>query len=336
MESQRLLSIDFFRGCAIVSMIIVNLGGAGFAMLSHSAWDGWTFADTIFPFFLWIMGVSMVFSFSRRMREGQDRKQLVLHIARRALIIFAIGILFNFFTSGFSFSTFRIMGVLQRIGLTYFFAGISLMYLKPRSQLALAAGLLAAYWINLAAYPMTPGQNMPALIDSIVLKGHMWTSTADPEGLLSTIPAIASVILGALSGYILTGIQPMRRKFYTIFATGVGLVILGYLFSIWLPFNKQLWTSSFAVLMAGLAAMLFSLTYWLIEIKYWRRWAVPFSLFGRNAIVLYIISLIFALAYYKFNLPHNLIIQLQAALTNVMVIYLLAYAMYRKRIFVKI
>ncbi|MBP1658594.1 MAG: Heparan-alpha-glucosaminide N-acetyltransferase, partial [Bacteroidetes bacterium] len=221
-SKQRLISLDAFRGATIAGMILVNNPGtwnAIYPQLRHAAWHGWTFTDFIFPFFLWIVGVAMTLSFARRVEEGADKSQLLLHVFRRALIIFGLGLFLNGFPFGlvsthdFSWATIRIPGVLQRIAICYLIASIIFMYTGVKGQIGWVIGLLVSYWLMVKLIPvpgfgtgiLEPTGNLCWYIDSQLLAGHTWRGAPvpgfDPEGILSTIPAIATTLLGVLTGH---------------------------------------------------------------------------------------------------------------------------------------
>ncbi len=298
----RLLSLDVFRGATIAAMLLVNNPGtwsALYAPLRHAEWHGWTFTDTIFPFFLWIVGVSMTLSFARRLGRGDGRAALLLHVCRRSAILFLLGIFLAGFPR-FDFSTIRIPGVLQRIAVCYLCAAVIYLFSRLRGQLLWTAGLLGIYWVLMKLVPV-PGYgagvlekigNFAQYIDSIMLSGHMWSQSKvwDPEGIVSTIPAIATTLLGVLTGRILQARVAPAEKTAWIFIAGNTLMLAGAVMSLWLPVNKSLWTSSYAVLMAGLAANCFAFCYWVIDVKGWRRWTQPLVAYGMNAILIFVLA----------------------------------------------
>lgn len=311
MNSQRLVSLDAFRGATVAAMLLVNNPGswsALYAPLEHAPWDGWTPTDLIFPSFLWIVGVSLTLSFARRIERGDDRAALLRHLLGRAAIIFGLGLLLASFPFGllpahhFSLAKLRIPGVLQRIALCYAFAGAICLRVNWRGQLAWIVGLLGGYWLLLKCVPvpgygagvLTPTGNLAWWIDSHVLAGHTWSGAPapgfDPEGILSTMPAIATTLLGALTGHWLRTSRTENAKTIGLFAGGAVLLALGALMDRWLPINKNLWTSSFTVFMAGWATVIFATCYWLIDVRGLRRWSTPFVMFGMNAIVLFVLS----------------------------------------------
>jgi predicted acyltransferase len=301
-DTGRLLSLDVFRGATIASMMLVNNPGnwnAVYPPLRHSPWHGWTFTDTIFPFFLWIAGVSMTLSFAKRLERGDSRARLLKHTLQRAATIFLLGMFLNLFPL-FQFSTVRIPGVLQRIGICYLIAGVIFLFTSLRGQIIWAGGLLLVYCALMKLVPV-PGfgagvlekeGNFAQYIDQLVLSGHMWASskTWDPEGIVSTLPAIATVLFGILTGHLLRwNLTPESRTAW-LMVMGNGLMGAGLIWAWWLPINKPLWTSSYSLLMAGMAANVFGCCYWLIDIKGYRRWARPLAIYGMNAIMVYVLA----------------------------------------------
>jgi len=393
----RLMSLDVFRGVTIASMLLVNNPGTWSAIyppLEHSAWHGWTFTDTIFPFFLWIVGVAIPLSTSRRIEAGQSRGELFRHALRRTVIIFALGFFLNsllFFIDGsilkLGFSAWlreyltgvRIPGVLQRIAVCYLVAFVIFLRSSIRGQVIWTLGLLASYWL-LAAFAPFPvevhgqtrwisgvlekGANFPAFIDNLLLNGHMIArhvfkagGTWDPEGIVSTLPAIASCLLGILTGHLLRTKRSDAEKTAWLMVGGAVLMWLGLLMDLALPINKYLWTSSYAVFMAGLAMVCFGVYYWLVDVQGWRKWAQPFAVYGMNAIALFVLSGVVGRIMLAVKIPasRESSINLQAwlfdtlfaplaspmnasllwAITYVVAFYLIAWGMYRKHWFVK-
>ena len=294
--SDRLLSLDAFRGATIAGMILVNNSGDyahTWWPLLHQPWHGWTPTDLIFPFFLWMAGMSLVFS-----RRIGFRAALW-----RAVKLVLLGLLVNFTTGGFALPL-RWGGVLQRIGLCYLAAWAAKRWLSPRGQAVLAALLLVGYWAVMTrvvgpegfAPNLEPQTNLSAQVDRIVLSGHLyhWTKTWDPEGVLSTLPAIATALLGLLTGAWLRSGREPRPKATGFVAGGLALFVLGVLWGEaappWLlfPVNKNLWSPSFVLLTGGLAAALFGLTWWVVDVRGLRAWTGPFVTYGKNAIAVYV------------------------------------------------
>ena len=305
----RLASLDVFRGLTIAMMILVNDPGSfsdAYPQLRHAAWNGWTMTDMVFPFFLWIMGVAMTFSLARRKEKGTTTGSLILHALRRSLIIFALGIVVNGFPFGFgaafSFDTLRIPGVLQRIAICYFIVAVLVLKTTPRTQLLGAGGLLVLYWALVKLVPVPgfgPGIMNPVgclcwYVDSNLLAGHTWiwapTPGFDPEGIVSTLPAIATTIFGVITGRYLRSERSGETKAAEMFVVGYAMILAGVVADIWLPINKNCWTSSYAIFMGGWALVCFATVYWLIDVKHRGRWLEPFRIFGLNAITLYVVS----------------------------------------------
>ena len=298
--SARLLSLDAFRGITIAFMILVNNPGSWGSIywpLQHAQWDGWTPTDLVFPFFLFIVGVSITLSSARRVESGDNIPALFRNVVRRTLIIFGLGLFLNGFPF-FHLSTIRIPGVLQRIALCYFFASIIFIKTRWRTQAIVTATLLVVYWVlmktvaapGFAAGDLSKEGNLAAYIDRALMPGHIYTKVYDPEGLLSTIPAIATTLLGVLSGQLIRSKRTSLEKVAAMFVAGMAGVVLGWCLNPWFPINKALWTSSYVLFTAGLGLQLLALFYWLIEIKGYKAWAKPLVIFGVNAIAVYVLS----------------------------------------------
>lgn len=310
-SQQRLLSLDAFRGATIAGMIMVNNPGTWsdiYPQLRHAAWDGWTFTDFIFPFFLWIVGVAMTLSFAKRVEQGASKPQLLLHVFRRAVIIFGLGIFLAGFPFGllfghqFSFENIRIPGVLQRIAICYLIASAIFLWTSLRGQIAWIVGLLAAYWLMVKLIPV-PGYGAGVMqaqgglcwwVDSTVLAGHTWRGAPvmgfDPEGIVSTIPAIATTLFGVMMGHWLRSQRSAEEKTVWMFVAGEFLMLIGAILDMWLPINKNLWTSSYVIFMAGWASVIFAMFYWLMDVKGYKKWALPFNIYGMNAITVFVLS----------------------------------------------
>ena len=300
----RMTSLDVFRGLTIAGMILVNNPGtwdAIYSPLEHSKWHGWTPTDLVFPFFLFIVGVSITLALSRRAEGGGSRRDLYLKIVRRAVIIFALGLLLSDFPYNDP-ATFRIPGVLQRIAVCYLFASVIFLNTTWRAQAAITAALLLAYWAILTFVP-APGfaagdLSMPGSIASYVDRGvfgrHTWKPLYDPEGILSTTGALATTLAGVLTGqYLRTRREPLE-KVAAMFVAGTGCVVVGWAWNYWFPVNKALWTSPYVVLTTGMALQLLAACYWLVDIKRLRRWSLPFAVFGTNALAVFFLTGIFA------------------------------------------
>ena len=294
------MSLDAFRGLTIAGMVLVNNPGSWshiYWPLGHASWHGWTPTDLIFPFFLFIVGVSITLALGPRSEESADTRSLYWKIIKRALIIFGLGL----FLAGFPYfplSTIRIMGVLQRIGICYLLAAVIFLKTDLRKQLIITTALLIGYWLIMTFIP-TPGfklgdysreGSIACFIDRKVLRNHIWSQGKiyDPEGLLSTLPAIATTLLGVLTGQLLRSKRKQYEKIALMFVAGFGLIIGGWIWNLFFPINKSLWTSSYVLFTGGLAMQFLALCYWLIDMQGYRRWTKPFVVFGVNAIALFV------------------------------------------------
>jgi len=310
--SERLLSLDVFRGLTIAGMILVNNPGSWshiYPPLRHAPWNGWTPTDFIFPFFLFIVGVAMSLSFSKRIEGGDGSKRLMGKAVKRTLIIFAIGLFLNLFPF-FNFNVVRIPGVLQRIAVCYFFASIILIYANKKSQYFWTAGLLLIYWLLVKLVPvpeygagvLEPLGSLCWYVDSNLLAGHTWRGAPvpgfDPEGLVSTLPAIATVMFGNFAGDWIRSPRDHYEKVSGLFVFGVLGLLLGEILKGWLPINKNLWTSTYSIFMAGMAVIFLAMCYWFIDIKGYKRWVKPFIVFGSNAIIVFALSSLVAKLFY--------------------------------------
>lgn len=439
----RLVSLDVFRGITIAGMILVNNPGAGsqiYAPLRHATWNGWTPTDLVFPFFVFIVGVAMTFSFDRRIAQGAGRLGLFEQVIRRTVILFVLGLILNGYLSwfptwaelakpaswrimgpfvaiiiglglmfadgrpfgwpsgtwpqvrkvagwvltaaavvvfavhfdAFHQSKIRVPGVLQRIALCYFFASIIVMYSGVRGRIIWAAVLIVGYWL-LLKYVLPPDDFRPAkllaerpegLLHEWVdlrlfhLGDHVYSERPDPEGVLSTIPAIATCLLGVLAGNWLHSSRDKRDTAAGLFLAGAAAVAIGYFMNYAVPINKKIWTSSYVVFMAGLALQFLAVCFWLVDVKGRRRWAWPFLVFGTNAIAVYFVSGIVGrlMMTYKWQLADGSKISLRTwlyeslfaswaspvnasllwAVTYVLFWLLLTVPLYRRRIFIKV
>lgn len=307
LPAARLMSLDLFRGATIAGMILVNNAGDepnSYWPLRHAQWNGWTPTDLVFPFFLFIVGVAMTYSFRARLRRGETRERLLLHVLWRGLILFGLGLFLNGFPNHYSFSSWRVYGVLQRIAVCYVIAGILALYAKRNGWIIAAAVCLVGYWILMRYVPvpgfgtpthdiplLDPDRNLVAWLDRKLLAGHLYEGTRDPEGVISTIPAAATCLLGLLTGDWLRSAHAAQKKAIGMFVFGFAGVAAGEFFNRWFPINKKLWTSSYVLFAAGLSLICLALCYWVLDIKQWRgRWTKFFLVFGMNPIAAYVFS----------------------------------------------
>jgi predicted acyltransferase len=310
---QRLISLDVLRGITVAFMIMVNNNGDGAAawwFMRHADWNGMTPTDLVFPTFLFVVGVSIVLAFASRAAHGATRAQLARQILQRAAILFALGLVVNGFPY-FHLETLRIYGVLQRIALCYLLAGLLHVWNDgARSKGLIAAALLLGYWVLMRWVPV-PGAGLPgrdiALLDPdanlvawldrrLFSAAHLYERVRDPEGLLSTLPALATVLIGMLAGSWLRSARSAPRKVAGLAAAAAGLLSAGYFWSLWFPLNKKLWTSSYVLVAAGWSMLALMLCYWLIDVPPRRaRWIRPWLVFGSNAIAAYMIAELLAI-----------------------------------------
>lgn len=308
--TERLVSLDVFRGATIAGMILVNDAGdwnKTYAPLLHAEWNGWTPTDLIFPFFLFILGVAIPYAFAGRLeRSGGDRGPLHRQIVRRTLILLALGLFLNWFPFySVNWPAARIPGVLQRIAVVYFFAALAWLHLGRRSRMALTVALLAGYWLAMVLIPvpghgagdLSPDGNLAGWLDHLVLGRHTWRKApgpGDPEGILSTVPAIATALLGLLTGAWLRSPRTRREKLVGLLLWGCAATIAGLVLGLWFPINKNLWTSTYVLFTGGLALLLLAATYEFVDRRGWDAWARPFLVFGTNAIVAFFGSTLMA------------------------------------------
>ncbi len=301
----RVLSLDIARGITIAFMIMVNNNGAAaWHPFSHSAWNGWTPTDLVFPTFLFIVGASIVLSFAKRLERGDSRTSIAISIFRRAVILFALGLVVNGYPH-FPLHTLRIYGVLQRIALCYLVTGLFYLWRRDAASKVVAIiVLLVGYWI-LMRYVPVPGFGVPthqiplldhdrnwvAWLDRKLLPGRLYEGVRDPEGLLSTFPAIATTLLGMLAGLWMRTERSRQQIAAGFLAAAVVLIALGELWNVTFPINKKLWTSSYVLFAAGCSLLLLGFLYWCIDVKQWRRpFTQPWIVFGTNAIFAYMLS----------------------------------------------
>jgi len=363
----RIRSLDAFRGLTVAAMILVNNPGSWsyvYPPLRHAEWDGWTPTDLIFPFFLFIVGVSIVVAFTRRELAGATPRALLRKALLRGGLIVLVGLLLSGFPR-YDLAQMRIPGVLQRIGVVYALTALIYLATGSRARRWIAAGLLVGYWLLLAAVPvpgggagdLTTAGNLGAWLDRLVLGGHLWTPVFDPEGLLSTLPAIATCLLGTFAGERLLADQPPADRTVGLLLGGAALIVAGLVWSWWFPINKGLWSSSYVLFTGGVACQALAACYWVIDVRGRDRWAGPAYVFGTNALFAFVLSGLVArcLGLWKIATAEGplaapqwlfervlapmagpMLGSLSYAMANVVVIFLLTALLYRRRIFVKL
>ncbi len=365
----RLVSLDAFRGLTMALMVLVNNPGSGsdsYQQLRHSAWHGWTLTDTVFPSFLWIVGVAITLSMGKRLAQGIPRSRLLAQAFRRAAILFVLGLAVYAFPH-FNPATQRILGVLQRIAICFLVASAIFLYTNLRGQIGWLVGLLVAYWLLMTLVPV-PGYgagrldvqgNFAHYVDHLVLGRHNYEPTGDwdPEGLISTLPALATALLGLLAGRLLGQRRPLGERTTRLFLSGCVLLAAGLICNHWMPINKKLWTDSFCLFMAGLDCVVYAVFVQLVDGFGWRRLTRPVVILGMNAITIYMVSEFAAelldairwqsaggsvsLQSYLYNTlfaplasPANASLLYSLAFTGAM--YAVAYVMYRRGWFVRV
>ena len=368
----RFTALDTFRGATIALMIIVNIPGSWsyvYAPLRHAQWHGCTLTDLVFPFFLFIIGVAMRFSFDKY--DICKYGPLFNKIIFRTITIFIIGLLLNafpFIRQDWDWSSFRILGVLQRIALAYFLASFIILRSDVKKLVKISFILLIGYWILLMSYGWLSGQdpyalktNLVLVIDRYILGGsHLYGGTGiqfDPEGLLSTIPSAVTIIIGFLVGTMIKTTDDHEDNSQRMAVLGSLLIIIGWLWGFVFPINKQLWTSSYVLYTAGIGITILAGMIWLIDVKKVNWWTKPFVIFGSNAIFVYALSSVWVKILLKIRfeldgeittgysylyktiflpLAGNINGSLFFALFHMFVFLLLLTWMYRKNIFIKI
>lgn len=375
----RLTSLDVFRGITIAGMILVNMASIAepnvYPPLLHANWHGWTPTDLVFPFFLFIVGVAMSFSLSKYTNDKKPTASVYWRILRRAAILFAIGLLLNgFWNKGiwtFDLGSIRIMGVLQRISLTYLLASLAVLKLPQKGQWILAGILLLGYWLVMMYVPvpgygagvLTREGNFAAYIDRLIIpkahlyKGDGFNNLGDPEGLFSTLPAVVSVLAGYFTGDWIRRQSVKSRVTIGLVLFGIGCLIIGSAWGWVFPINKKLWTSSYVVFTTGWALLLLAACYELIEVRKVRRWDKPFEVMGLNAISIFVASVLLIKILVRTTIgagdkapsTYNWIYQnvfaswfgavngsLFFAIATVLLWLTVAYGMYRRSLFIKV
>ncbi len=375
----RLISLDVFRGLTIAGMILVNNAGDWshvYPALAHVEWNGWTPTDLVFPFFLFIIGVAMPFSFSKRLAKGESRGKLLKHVFARSLMLISLGMLLSGIPN-FDFSHRLILNVLQRIGLIYLMAGTIFLFTDVVSQAVVAVSCVVIYWILMLAVPvpgygagvLAPVGNMWWYVDKVLLQGwhqHLLVvgqyRLHHAEGILSLIPSISTVLLGSLTGHYLRSGRSGIEKAAGMLVFGNFGILIGSVMAIWFPINKLLWSSSYVVFTAGVALEVLGVCYWLVDVRGFKKWTQPFLVFGSNAITSFFLStfvaLILDIVFVSVSSPagaavreslksviYNAVFAPLASSYNASMLYSIAYLLlwygvmymfYRKKIFIKI
>ncbi len=359
----RILSVDIFRGATIILMILVNTPGTWsnvYAPLLHAKWHGYTPTDLVFPFFLFIVGTSIVFAYQNKKADAAVYKKITV----RSLKLIGLGLCLGAFTLTFpfikDFGSIRFPGVLQRIGVAFFFAAILFLNLDWKKLIWVAAVLLIGYWLLMVFVPVEgvastlerAPNNLANYLDVQLFGTHNYKPDYDPEGLLSTIPAIVSSLLGIFTGLILA--SQHEKKTTLLFGIGGSMLLVGYLWDLIFPINKALWTSSFVLVSAGWANIVLAAIYFLTDVKKIKFGSI-FRYAGANAIVVYFLSSFITKLFYSIKVDGDM--SLHGWLFNKIYVYdfislelssllyglsvvsfycLLAYVLYKRKIFIKV
>jgi predicted acyltransferase len=305
---ERLVSLDVFRGLTIAGMLLVNNPGSWSAIyppLGHAAWHGWTPTDLIFPFFLFIVGITTHLSLSARQARGDDDAAIRRQIIRRGLLIILFGYLLATFpyTPLSRFTNVRIPGVLQRIGVAYLFGALLTRRTTLKQQVLIVVALLYGYWFAMTLIPVPgadggiganllndPSRTLAAWVDRTLLGSHLWSGsrTWDPEGPLSTIPAIGTVILGVMAGRWIGTARPLAERLAGMFAVGALGTMAGLMWHWSFPINKGIWTSSYVLFTAGLACLTLATITWIIDVHRVTWWTRPLVIYGMNPMIAFV------------------------------------------------
>ena len=364
LSKSRLISLDALRGFTIAGMIIVNdpgSWGSVYRPLLHAKWNGATPTDLVFPFFLFIVGVSVALAFNKELKKGVSNSFLHKKILSRTVKIFLLG-LFLWLWPKFNFDGIRYAGVLQRIALVYMVISLMFLHLNWKNWAKVSVLILVAYYIIMAFVPVPgigapdlsePGKNWANYLDFIALPGRLWQETWDPEGILSTFPAIVTGLTGMLAGTIILRISDMHKKLVYLFLFGFSMFLTGNVWDWFFPINKHIWTSSYVLYSSGLACMGLAFLIFLIDVKGYYKWTFLGRVFGANAITSYVLAGMMTLIFYRDQLwgfswsksfmtfmtgmgVQAELASLLYAVMYMLIIFVPSLILYRKKIFIKI
>ena len=393
-SAQRLISLDAFRGFTIAGMIVVNNPGSWshvYTPLLHADWHGITLTDFVFPFFLYIVGVSIALAYTKRLKTDAPRRDLYRKILIRSLKIFVVG-LFLWLFPDFNFAALRIPGVLQRIAIVFLTCALLFLNTNWKQQVYIAAAIVIGYWLMMVIIPvpidevirealtsgqvmrssgpvsigpihqisgawiapnLEPGTNLQAWLDRAVIPGRLWERTWDPEGLLSTVPAIATGICGMLAGSLIVSDKSQESKIIWLFSLGFAGFLLGSAWHWSFPINKNLWSSSFVLYTAGIASMTLAASLFFVDMLGRKNWTRMGVIFGANAITAYVISGmlpdLFYASWFGGESMNSLLfkaltgagiapklVSLMYAVMYTLICYIPVYFLYKKKIFIKL
>ena len=363
-KQKRLVSLDALRGFTIAAMVIVNDPGSWshvYRPLEHAAWNGCTLTDLVFPFFLFIVGVSITLAYSKRLDAGTPRKSLYRKILIRSLNIYLLGIFLWLFPQ-FDFSSIRWVGVLPRIAFVFLACALLFLNTNWKQQIRIGAVILLVYWIWVAYIPV-PGFGKPDLsgpemnwanyLDTLILPGVMWQKTWDPEGILSTFPAIVSGIIGMLIGKLYLTVKDENKRLVWLYFIGFSLFLTGSLWNWFFPINKNIWTSSYVLYTSGLGTLGLATCILIVDIWGYTKWTFLGRVYGANAITSYVLSGMLTLVFYGLKIGGDSLNQhFMSGLTSIgfaprlasvlyaiiymLIIFIPALILYRRKIFIKI
>jgi predicted acyltransferase len=361
-QTKRLVSLDALRGFTIAAMIVVNYPGSEdsvYFTLRHTVWNGLSFTDQVAPYFLFFVGASIAFAYSKRVNDGTPRRAMYKKIFFRSLKIYAVGMFLNLMPE-FDFHSIRWTGTLQRIAIVFFISAIIYLNTNWKQQAWIAGILLVSYWLALTCIPtpgigkimLEPGVNIVAWFDSKFLPGKMWRGNWDPESILSNVTSVVSCITGMLAGRLMLSDKSPNEKVNYLMTAGVFSAIAGYFWGLTFPVNENLWTSSFVLVTSGFAALLFGAFYFIVDIKGKTTGTLPGIIFGANAITIYFLADVWALIFYEAKFGGTSLNEkfvqglsnagadprfasLLYALLFVCVNFIPAWLLYRKKIFIK-
>jgi predicted acyltransferase len=360
----RLISLDALRGFTIAAMVIVNDPGSWahvYPPLRHAEWNGITITDLIFPFFLFIVGVSITLAYSKRLDAGVPMPIIYRKIIFRAVNIYLLG-LFLWLFPEFDLSNIRWAGVLQRISVVFLACAILFLNTSWKQQVRIGAVILVLYWIIVAYMPIpgigwpdlsVPGKNWANYLDTLLLPGVMWQKTWDPEGIFSTFPAIVSGITGMLIGKLYLTVKDENKKLVWMFFTGFAMFLAGGIWNWFFPINKNLWTSSYVLYTSGVGTMALAACILIVDIRGYKRWTFLGRVYGANAITAYVLAGMLTIVFYGMKIGgvslnewfmngltqggfEPKFVSLLYAVIYMLIIFIPALVLYKKKIFIKI
>lgn len=375
MKKERILSLDIFRGIAVIGMLFADAPGTWSSMypiFQHAHWEGCTLTDMIFPAFLFIVGIAITISL-RKVRENGTLKSYLPRLLKRVLVLIILGLINTglYEDTLLDFSSMRVMGVLQRIAIVYLIASILFIKCSYRQLIYISGSVLIVYWIimsfipvpgagmpDLTKYPDGVANNMATWIDKVLLGDNAWkwTKPWDPEGALSTIPSVITTLLGVLTGYLLISDRSKEQKVLSMFVAATFLLLSGTIFGYLFPIIKKIWTSSYVLYTAGWSLIAFALLYWIVDIKGYSKWGLPFKFVGMNAILAFVMSGALDAILFRIKISSNgsqisikdflfsnyfdswmstINASMVYSLVNVLIWLFVTYVLYKRKIFLK-